>query len=458
MGTSTTRQRLAVAIGAGCLALTTMTSVAPAQAAEQQPEVVGVRASAVMPRLVATQDESQPRVNALAELGDTMVAGGSFRAVEQDGRTATRTNVVAFDRFTGELTPTFAPTFNGQVWALAADPDTGSVYVGGKFTTVNGTTRPALAKLDAVTGALDPAFSPRFTGGQINDISLVEVAGVKHLVLAGKPSKKVISLNPATGRNDRWIQLDVTGPLPGSNNGAFASRLAIDNASTRMVVTGNFTTVDGQPRSRLFVADLSAEGATLNSWYYPGFQKSCTSRTPAKIDYLEGVDWSPDGQSFNVAATGNYPLNRSDIWYQRLGDANRANTTVCDAVGRFDLDDDERPAWINYTGGDTVWSVIDTGAAVYAAGHFKFFDNPDGRDSSQTGDLVSGQPAVRRQGVGAINPETGLALRWNPALAQTRLGGRDFLADPTGLWLGNDATRLKGEPRRGLQYVPFRAR
>lgn len=453
MGSATRWRRVTVSIGAGCVALSVL---APAQAARQQPAVVTPQASEVMPRLVPTRAEPRPRVNAFADLGSTMVAGGSFKAVEQAGSTSRRRNIVAFDRTTGRLSTTFAPAVTGgQIWALAADPDTNSVYVGGRFAAVDGTSRPVLAKLDATTGALDPAFTPTFTGGQINDLALVEVAGVKHLVIAGKPGRKVMSLNPATGRDDRWIQLQVSGALPGSGNGAFGSRLAINGSATRMVVTGNFTTVDGQARSRLFVADLSAAGATLNPWYYRGFEKSCTTTMPSKIDYLEGVDWSPDGRSFNVAATGNYPRTPSDIWYHRLGDANVADTTVCDAVGRFDLDDDQRPTWINYTGGDTVWSVIDTGAAVYAGGHFRYLDNPDGTSSYPAGDLTSGRPAVRRQGIGAIDPETGLALRWNPALGKTRLGGRDFLADPTGLWIGNDATTFSGDPRRGLQYAPL---
>ncbi len=457
MRTAISWRRVTVAVGTGCLAVTT-TLAWQAGAAEQQPSVVTERAAAQMPRLVATADQSLPRVHAFAELGGTMIAGGSFGAVEQGGVTLARTDLVAFDRVTGEVSPSFAPTISGgQVWGLAADPDTGSVYVGGRFSTVDGTTRPALAKLDATTGALDPSFSPAFNGGQVNDVQLVEVAGRKHLVVAGKPGRKLVSLDPATGRNDRWIRLDVAGALPGSGNGAFASKVAIDDAATRMVVTGNFTTVDGQARSRLFVADLSADGVTLNPWYYPGFEKPCTSPTPAKIDYLEGVDWSPDGRFFSVAATGNYPKYRSDVWYHRLGRANVANTTVCDGVGRFSLRNDTRPRWINYTGGDTVWSVVDTGVAVYAAGHFRYLDNPDGRGSNPVGDRTSGRPAVRRQGVGAIDPATGLALPWNPALAQTRIGGRDFLADAGGLWLGNDATRFAGQPRRGLQYVPLPA-
>lgn len=428
----------------------------PTQAAERQDAVVATKASAEMPRLVATPSVSQPHVNALAGLGATMFAGGRFDLVEQAGAQTSRGDLVAFDRSSGELSSTFtAGLGDGEVWALAADPATSSLYVGGKFTTIGGANRPALAKLDATTGAVDPAFTPPFGGGQINDLQLVEVAGVQHLLVAGTPSTKLLSLNPRTGRKDGWMDLAFSEALKGSTGAVAINHVAIDPDRTRMVVTGNFAKVDGQSRSRLVVADLDAGGATVSPWYYPGFAKSCRSTTPSKIDYLEGVDFSPDGRSFTVAATGYQTVRSSDIWYQRLGDNNVANTAVCDAVGRFDLDDSVRPSWINYTGGDTVWAVRDTGTAVYVAGHFRWLDNPDGYDSVGVGDRTTKRPAARRQGVGAIDPATGLALTWNPGLGQTKLGGRAFLSDGAGLWIGNDATTFSGAPRRGLQFAPL---
>jgi hypothetical protein len=118
------------------------------------------------------------------------------------------------------------------------------------------------------------------------------------------------------------------------------------------------------------------------------------------------------------------------------------------------LADPTKPVWINYTGGDSVWSVADTGVAVYAAGHFKWLDNPDGYASLGIGDKTSGRPATYRQALGAIDPVTGLANAWDPRLSETRIGGKAFLADANGLWLGNDATKLRGEPHLGLAYVP----
>ncbi len=243
--------------------------------------------------------------------------------------------------------------------------------------------------------------------------------------------------------------------LPGSWGSVTVHQIAIDPSRTHLAATGNFQTVDGQARSKFFMLDLTAEATSLSPWYYPGFAKPCATTAPRRIANLQGVDFSPDGSSFTVTATGQIPDEKTDIWYARLGDDNRPDTTVCDAVGRFSLADPSKPEWINYTGGDSVWSVSDTGAAVYVGGHFKWLDNPDGYASIGTGDKVSGAPAANRRGIGAIDPDTGLALGWNPGSGQTKIGGKAFLADAAGLWIGNDATRFNGKPRRGLQSVPL---
>ena len=72
----------------------------------------------------------------------------------------------------------------GQVWAIATDAATNSVYVGGVFKTVDGVKRGALVKLDATTGARAAAFKPPFPAGQVNDLEIVTISGVKRLVVA----------------------------------------------------------------------------------------------------------------------------------------------------------------------------------------------------------------------------------------------------------------------------------
>ncbi len=420
-----------------------------------QPTVVSTRAASHTPQVVSTLTVPFPHVDAIATLGATTLAGGLFDSISQDGQFYPRSNVVAFNATTGAVSTTFRPQIaGGQVWAVATDAATNSVYVGGSFKTVNGATRAALVKLNATTGAADANFRPPFAGGQINDLEVITLAGVKRLVVAGSSGRKLMSLNPATGQDDGYLTSVVSDPVPGAWGGVSIHRFAINPARTRLVATGNFLKVDGLARSKFFMLTLGANGDSLASWYYPGFAKACATTAPRRIANLQGVDWSPDGTAFTITATGQIPARTTDIWYHRLGDANKADTAVCDAVGRFRLADSTKPAWINYTGGDSVWTVSDTGAAVYVAGHFKWLDNPDGYASQGTGDKTSGAPAVSRRGIGAIDPGTGLANGWNPGLTATRIGGKALVPDSNGLWIGNDATRFNGEAHYGLAFAP----
>jgi hypothetical protein len=122
---------------------------------------------------------------------------------------------------------------------------------------------------------------------------------------------------------------------------------------------------------------------------------------------------------------------------------------ICDATARFEtnISDPVRPTWINYTGGDTLHSVSATGAAVYVQGHQRWLDNKFGVNDAGPG-------AVSRPGIGAINPDTGLALGWNPTKTR-EVGGKDFLATPTGLWVGSDGEHIDGEFRAGIAFMPL---
>lgn len=431
-----------------------------AHASEPHSRVVVANAVDYTPQLVKNEAFPKPHVDAVALLGGTTVAGGLFDTVTHGGASYPRRHLFAFDSATGAVSKGFVPQVGGgQVWALATDPDTGSVYVGGNFKTINGVDRAALVKLDLKTGAIDPTFKPSFNVGRVNDLEVVTLAGKKRLVVASNIGKRLFSLNPTTGVDDRYFTAGFTEGIPGVGSwggGVAAYAFAIDPSKTDIAVTGNFMKVGGVQRVRFAMLDLGTTAATLSSWYYPGFAKPCAAtrlNDARRIAYLQGLDWSPDGSAFTVAATGKITDSSDDIWYQRLGDKNKPNTTVCDAVGRFRLADDTKPAWINYTGGDSVWAVADTGPVVYASGHFRWFDNPDGYAAIGIGDKTSGAPAAERRGIAAINTGNGLANAWNPGVAST-IGGKAFLATRSGLWVANDSPRFGKESHFGIAYAP----
>jgi hypothetical protein len=121
---------------------------------------------------------------------------------------------------------------------------------------------------------------------------------------------------------------------------------------------------------------------------------------------------------------------------------------MCDTATRFEnVDASEDWTWVQRTGGDTLYSVAATGAAVYVGGHQRWLDNPYGED-------FKGPGAVDRPGVGALDPSTGKALAWNPT---TSLGAgmREITVTPDGVWFGDDAKRFHTEWRWGIAYCPL---
>ena len=379
------------------------------------------------PALVEVAGQPRPIVEAIAVSGNTVAAGGRFTQVSQGGVSAARTNLMLFDADDGQLRDPV--NTNGLIYAAAASGNW--IYVGGEFSSIDGITERSIARINATTGEVDPSFNSGVRGR----VHVLVVANGM-LYAGGTFPQKVAALNLTTGANTGHFNLAITDQLPNSWGNVTIQGMAINPAGTRLVASGNFMRVAGQARSRLFVANISGAQATLDPWYYDRFASPCATDHPRRIAQLHGVDFSPTGSHFSVAATGQIP---------RPGDRFE---TVCDAVGRFAMNDDSQPQWINYTGGDSVWAVADTGAAVYTQGHFQWLDNPFGSASNDGGG------AARRLGIGAIDPDTGDALPWSPN-KPAMIGGRALVVTDDGLWVGSDSKVFNGEPRRGIAFVPL---
>ena len=402
----------------------------PAQAGAQHPSVVQANPANFTPNVTDAGLSNKSAVFALTQLGGTMYAGGRFRSVTNAARTTTyaRTNLMSFDATSGAMTG-FAPNVNGDVWALQASGS--SVYVAGAFTAVNGVARQGIAKLDATTGAVDPAFNAHLPRGTVYDARLVG----GRLIISGNFPKRLVALNPGSGADTGYINLPITGKVAANAGATDVYRFAVDPAGTRLVGVGNFTSVGGQARSRVFMLNLGATSATVNAWYYQPLSNMCAAGSLPS--YVKDVDFSPDGSYFVIATTGFVP---------QTGGLGR---DVCDAAARFEtgIATPFRPTWMNYTGGDTLHSVLVTGAAVYVNGHQRWLDNPFGRDTAGPG-------AVSRPGIGAIDPSTGKALSWNPG--KTRgVGGKDLYATSAGLWVASDGQKFAGELRDNIAFCPL---
>jgi hypothetical protein len=412
------------------LIVVALIAASTSSASISQPAVVSANPVNYTPNFVDDTVVPNSAVHAIAQVGNTIFAGGQFRTVTNSSRTVTYTrfNLAAFSASTGAVDP-MAPRFDGTVWALQASGS--SVYVGGAFTQVNGVARRGLVKLDATTGAVDPNFNPVVKWGNITEIRLVG----GRLLVGGSFPKKLAALDPATGADTGYLALGISGSVASNAGATRIYRFAVNPAGNRLVAIGNFTSVAGEPRRQAFMLRLGTS-ASVSPWHPPALDLQCSS-TDIPV-YLKDVDFSPDGSYFVFASSGYVPKSGDLL------------TAVCDAISRFESSDESataKPTWINYTGGDTLHSVAATGVAVYAQGHQRWMDNPYGKD-------YAGPGAVARQGIAALDPVTGKALAWNPG--KTRgVGGKDFLATSTGLWVGSDGNRFAGEFRASLAFVPL---
>lgn len=382
------------------------------------------------PHVVANAAGPTIAVHKMIKVAKTMFAGGEFTQIQNADRSITydRANLFSFEANSGVVSP-LSISIDGPVWALASDGT--SLYVGGTFSTVNGVARRGLAKLDRLTGAVDPAFDAQLDGS-VREAQVV--AG--RLIVGGEFTKRLQAVDLATGADTGYLNLAIEGDVDGE--GPWAPRVwrfTVDPGQTHLVAVGNFLTVDGVSRARAFMVDLGDAAGTLNPWYYQPLERACAAE--GLLDYLRDVDFSPNGRWFVIVSSGYIPAAPEDI-----------GTSVCDAAARFETANPapSAPTWINYTGGDTLHSTFVTKSAVYVQGHNRWLNNPYGHDTCETG-------CVSRPGIGAIHPATGLALDWNPTKDRGE-GGKDLLATRQGLWVGSDTTLIGGEVHERIALMP----
>ena len=332
------------------------------------------------------------QTEALVDLGSRVIVGGSFTQVKRYSKpdVLARSNLFAYSKAKGEIDTAFAPQPNGKVTALALAPD-GKVFVAGQFKNLGGlATTSYLAKIDPVTGAVDPTFNASLTG-MVYDIGVAN----GRLYVAGTftKSRNLVRTNFAV--------LDVTtgkavgADLPftaGAVGTTRVMRFDITPDGTKLVAIGNFTNVGGLTRQNAAMLNLTPDGGvTVGGWTTDLYRYGLCA--PSYDTYVYDVDIAPTGGWFVIVTTG----------------AAGGTSRLCDSAARWELgvSGPATTTWRNYTGGDSLTSVAITGTAVYVAGHQRWSDNPFGADNAGPG-------ALPRQGIAALSPTTGKGLTWNP--------------------------------------------
>ncbi len=270
----------------------------------------------------------------------------------------------------------------------------------------------------------------------------------------------MISLNPRTGANDRFINLHISGHLTFPHVAANPTRVfnqQVSHSGRMDLVEGDFTSVGGKRRQQVFMLNLASRpAASVMSWTSPRFDGSrgyppngyfynCNKNEPF---YVRAGAWSPDDKTVYLASTGFRPWNANSLPARGL----------CDSASAFAATG-SNPAmkWTNYTGCDSLFSVAADANAAYFGGHERWSQNPNGCDKAGAGAIVAAGMEAVNLGTGhvLVNAKgTGLYTRGRG------LGADDMLITKAGLWIASDnftgGTMCGGvQDMAGICFLPY---
>jgi hypothetical protein len=383
------------------------------------------------------------QVRQLVQCGNTMYAVGTFSVVQQGTKTFTRNNAFSFKATAPFTITSWNPNVKGTVNSIAFNSGhCAHAYIGGAFSKVRGRSASRIAEVSTSgAGALVNSFR-HSANKQVETIASYQ----NHLLVGGFFTKinrnskypYMISLNPRTGANDRFLNLHISGHITFPNVAANPTRVynqQISHSRRLDLVEGDFKSVGGKRRQQVFMLNLASRPtASVMSWTSPRFDGSrgyppkgdyynCNKNEPF---YIRAGAWSPNDKTVYLASTGYRPWNANSLPARGL----------CDSASAFAATG-SKPAmkWINYTGCDSLFAVAADANAAYFAGHERWSQNPNGCDKPGTG-------AIDAQGMEAVNLSNGHVLvntKGTGLYTRGRgLGADDMLITKAGLWIASD--------------------
>lgn len=418
------------------------------------------------------------RVNALAQIGNTVYAAGEFDAYIWNGKSYPRHNVVAFDATTGKPTA-FAPNVDGEVLTIAPSCTGTLLFLGGSFHHVNNKLRNYAAKVQISDSSL-AAWDPE-PNNVVEGISIVRghliVAG-RFTTISGVSRTNWASLNQtaASAKADSWLNIPISGSDPAGPQKVL--KVVPNHHGTYAVAIGNFNTVGGKAHRRIVVLKLTDSKATVMPWATPltasnGNSNGGTDCSAGYSDPERDVTWEPGDTRFVTAATGGAHAG-----------------SICDAMTKWDgtakalTNTNARPMAVQRTGGDTLTAVACSSVSCIATGHNRWADNPPiyykklvnnshykwvtpcspvspmntkkGRAGYNCQNPPSmGGASVERPGIIEGNMTNMKATPWNPGRSKQHAMHNTEMLTPQGLWIGSDGDKFAGVAHNDLVLVPF---
>jgi hypothetical protein len=460
---------------AGALALSVAGYAAPAGAAPAMPAAalpgsVSPRPAAGTPELVPAPKNGKDQIRQMVQCGDTMYAVGSFSSVVQGGSTIPRTNVFSFSATAPYTITSWAPAVNGIVNSIAFNgTDCADAYIGGDFSSINGTAVTDIAEIDTTAGDVVPGFGTSTAGGQVETLLAVD----NHLLVGGHftwingshADPYFASVSPATGKDDGFVHLQISGFYHYCNTSGSCTtdtsssvyNQQLSHGGTLDLVEGDFTSVGGLARQQIFMLNLATSPATVTGWTSPewdgskgnlpgGYPYQCM---PVEAFYIRTAAWSPDDQTVYIATTGNHPWNTPGGTTPREG--------LCDAVAAFPATQTSvLHEWVEYSGCDSYFAVAADNATVYAAGHPRWAENVSGCNHAGPGAI----PDPGLQGLSASAGQVEVNSSDRGVYSMSRANADNMLITGNGLWISSTnrfGSQFCGSKpgHAGLCFLPY---
>jgi hypothetical protein len=283
-------------------------------------------------------------------IGNTVYATGKFTTARPAGvalggaGSVKRANLLAYDITTGVLNTSFVHSLEGDAAegrSITVSPDKTKIFVGGKFTAVDGKTRSNLVAFDAKTGAVLNGYT-----GPNNVISAV--AATNSRVYIGGSFSAVGSV----ARKNLAAYDTLNGSLlttwVASTNSAVKALIVSPDAS-KLIIGGPFSQINGQTfyGSGAVRTDTGASVAWASSASTYPMQNYDTVNQSSSI-----TSFSTDGKLIYVSAFS-FKTPQSTQWMEGTAAISPTNGAL---------------VWINNCRGDT-YSTLPQNGVLYSVSH-----------------------------------------------------------------------------------------
>ncbi|MEZ5376342.1 MAG: DUF4214 domain-containing protein [Acidimicrobiales bacterium] len=193
--------------------------------------------------------------------GRMYVAGKFLDVVAPDGTTHAQPYLAAFDLDTGVWDSTFRPVLDGIVYSIEITPD-GRLYVGGEFA-------GGSALYDARTGARNTTYQPGITLSwgppAVFDVEVVGSSvylGGRFSSAQGTTLSNLARVDATTGVLDTgWTPMANPDVSVSAEAGQLVHALAIDSTRQRVYVAGKFGGINGNTDAAYFAILTTTDGS-----------------------------------------------------------------------------------------------------------------------------------------------------------------------------------------------------